>query len=193
MRATKAFLVFIITVSSFFVSSGVNAAIIDYTTHYLGGTQWRYDYLATNDLPDTTITEITIFFDPARYGNLQDISSAVGWDPLVIAPDTGIPAPGFLDVLATGAGINASGVQAGFAVIFDYLATGSPGAQIFNIVDPATFAVLETGFTRAADTPVQVPTPSTMPLLLLGGIALLRAHQRKSAAKLRSVPVKTIA
>jgi len=53
---------------------------------------------------------------------------------------------------------------AGFAVSFDWLGTGEPGAQFYEIIDPDTFETIDSGWT--------VPEPGTICLLSFGGLVL---------------------
>ena len=52
----------------------------------------------------------------------------------------------------------------GFTVSFDWLGTGDPGSQFYEIIDPDTFDTIDSGFT--------VPEPAILPLLALGVLAL---------------------
>ncbi|MBN1765568.1 MAG: PEP-CTERM sorting domain-containing protein, partial [Sedimentisphaerales bacterium] len=56
----------------------------------------------------------------------------------------------------------------GFSVSFDWLGTGVPGAQFYEIIDPDDFSTLDSGYT--------VPEPGTTILLCLGGLMI---HKRK--------------
>lgn len=148
--------------------TGANATTIDYTATALGANQWRYDYSVTNDTLAVPLKEFTIFFDESLYGQLFNAEAPFGWDPLLIEPDSAIPAPGFFDVLAMGDGIAPGASLGGFAVSFTYLGAGLPGAQRFSIVDPVSFAEIDAGITQG---PAAIPLPGTVWLLLLGSIA----------------------
>ena len=54
---------------------------------------------------------------------------------------------------------------------FDYLGLGTPGGQLFSIVDPISFAELDAGMTTSL-AGAEVPVPGT---LSLAGLALLLA------------------
>ena len=60
------------------------------------------------------------------------------------------------------------------SVQFDYLGTNTPGTQFFDIFDPFTFAILDSGVTQLAD----VPEPNML-LLLMTGLAGLFGISRK--------------
>lgn len=154
-----------------------SAAVISFTPSYLVGNQWKYDYTITVPAGDPSVDEFTIFFGPTLYSNLAVAATPLGWDSLVIQPDVGIPANGFFDALALVFGITTGISQGGFAVSFDYLGAGNPGAQRFEIVDPYTFSTLQTGFTFAATPPTStVPEPNALALMLLALALLLSFH-----------------
>src|SRR5262249_23476464 len=99
---------------------------------------------------------------------------ADNWSELVAQPDPPIHADGFYDALSTTGGIPAGNHVAGFAVTFDWLGTGLPGAQRFDIVDPANFAVRFSATT--------IPEPSTILLVaMVLPLFLARALWRRTA------------
>lgn len=167
MNMLKRFLNFIILF--FLLGATVQAATITYETTHIGGTQWRYDYRVSNDILPTPIEEFSIFFSNGLYANLLDVSTASGWNILVIPPDSAIPASGFLDALAMAGGVFPSATESGFSIAFDYLGSGTPGSQDFSIVDPTSFDQLCGGNTSML---VAVPIPS-MVWLLIAGLPLL--------------------
>ena len=158
--------------------SAAHATSIGYTATPLGGTQWRYDYTVSNTTLAVPITEFTLFFSVGQHAMLHDISTAPGWDVLLVQPDPAIPASGYLDALALAGGIHPGATATGFSVTFDYLGAGSPGAQPFSILDPVSFIELETGITQAA----AVALPSTPWLLLAGVLAMACLGRRRLAA-----------
>ena len=92
------------------------------------------------------------------------------WDELVVQPDPILTDDGFYDALATGDGIAQGASFAGFTAQFDWLGTGEPGAQLFEIIDPDTFETIYSGQT--------VPEPTALTLLMLG--AALTATRRRA-------------
>ncbi|MDO8064650.1 hypothetical protein [Janthinobacterium sp. SUN206] len=158
--------------------SAAHATHIGYTATALGGTQWRYDYTVSNTTLGVPIGEFTLFFSVGRYANLHKVSTAPGWDVLLVQPDPAIPASGYLDALALAGGINPGATATGFSVTFDYLGAGSPGAQPFSILDPVSFIELDSGSTQ----PAAIALPSTPWLLLAGVLAMLCLRRRQLAA-----------
>lgn len=155
--------------------SAANASIIDYTSTALGGNHWRFDYTVHNDTLGTPLDEFTVFFDENLFANLAGATGPSGWDVLLIQPDTGIPAAGYFDGLALTGGIAFGDTLGGFSVTFDYLGAGTPGAQLFSIVDPNSFLELDSGLTKSTS----VPLPGTLPLMLAGMGAMAYWQRRR--------------
>jgi len=158
-------------------ATDANATLIEYELTNLSGNRWEYAYTVTNDSLGSVLEELTIYFDVTLFENLAVTESPPGWDSLVIQPDSGLPADGLFDSLATLGRLAPAGTQSGFRVAFDFLGTGTPGAQPFEIVEPATFDVLDSGQTTA------IPEPSLAWLLVAGAFALVlrRTHRRHIA------------
>jgi hypothetical protein len=112
-----------------------------------------------------------------------------GWDQVTVDHDLifGIPVDGFYDALAQDSGIAVGGSVGGFSVAFDWFGVGTPGAQRFEIVDPLTFAVLDSGLTG-------IPEPGTIELLAVGLFVVLCSFGRKKARARQSItaPVNNI-
>jgi hypothetical protein len=154
------------------------ATTVSYQATQVGGSTWEYDYAVTNDSLGANIGEFTVFFTPGQYQSLQVQSSPGNWDPLAIQPDPGLPDNGFFDAAALDAGLAPGATASGFAVRFQWLGSGTPGSQPFDIVDPNNFAVpLESGNTVAA-----VPLPSSAPLIFSALVSFGFALRRRGLA-----------
>jgi hypothetical protein len=167
------------------LSGQANATIIEFEVTQVATNQWRYDYFVTNDSLAGSIDELTIWFDLGQYSNLTSASSPSGWDPLAVQPDPLLPDDGFFDVLALGSGVAPGQSLGGFSVLFDWLGTGVPGAQLFEVIDPETFLATDSGSTRprVVTPPVtSVPEPGTLGLLGCGLLALAFARRHRPDA-----------
>lgn len=154
LRFLAAFLAFIST------HTCCMAAFISYTSSINENNRWTYQYSIAATSSDSPIEEFSIFFSPSLYANLAVESYPTGWDMLVIQPDSTLPADGFMDALTLMDGILPGQELNGFAVSFDYLGTGVPNSQRFDIIDPITFATISSGLTIPQDV-TTVPEPTT--------------------------------
>ena len=146
--------------------SGVYATTIMYDLSNLGADRWEYTYSVTNNSMSSSIEEFTIYFDLGLYENLAVGSTPTEWDAIVIQPDPAL-GDGFYDALALVTGIAPGATVSGFSVSFDWLVAGIPGSQLFEVVDPITFDILDSGNTAP------VPEPATLLLLGSGLIGLI--------------------
>jgi hypothetical protein len=166
-------------------------AQVTYTTTDVSGNTWEYNYTITNNTPVNPIGELTVFYTLGQYSNLIVETSPGNWSSIAAQPDPGLPADGFFDALALDSGLGAGKTVSGFSVEFNYLGKGTPGSQLFNIVDPNTFETLAVGQTTAASTRPPLGAPEIDPassisglILLLGGIAVMRGRKLKSSPNL---------
>jgi len=151
------------------------ATTIDFAVADLGGNKYEYAYTVKNDSLAFDINEFTVFFAFGLYRNLSVTTPVPDWSEITIDPDLilGNPIEGFYDALALTSGIAPGAIATGFSVSFDWLGAGIPVAQRFEVVDPVTLSVLDSGLTEI------IPEPGTFGLLSLGlltGIGVLRKH-----------------
>ena len=142
------------------------ATTITYDVNNIAGNRWEYVYTVNNDTLAGNILEFTVFFAASSYENLLADATPSDWNPLVIQPDTSLPADGFYDSLALVSGIAPNTSLSGFTVSFDFLGSGTPGNQPYDIVDPATFETIVSGNTRLNSS--NVPEPGELPMLIIG-------------------------
>jgi len=147
---------------------------IQYETADLGSGRWQYNYEVINISLTGAIEEFTIWFDFDLYDNLTiETTDPPGgdWDEIVIQPEPVLNDDGYYDALSLYIGIGIGESVSGFSVSFDWLGSGEPGTQFYEIIDPDTFETIDCGYT--------VPEPATLLLLSLGGLTLSRMKQRE--------------
>jgi|SRR5580658_2725257 hypothetical protein len=159
-----------ICVSMIFLAFQANAStVIGYLVTGLGGNEYQYNYAVSNDGslgPDVSIQLFDIFFNPALYeaGSLDIVTPeplSSEWSQLALASVGTAPAD--YDVFALDGGIPVGDTVSGFAVQVEWIGQGLPGAQPFEISDPNTFDVLQSGETTSDAT----PEPSTFWMLAM--------------------------
>ena len=160
-----------ICVPMMFLAFQANAnTVIDYALASLGGGEYQYNYSVFNDGslgPNVPIQLFDIFFSPALYqaGSLVIVTPnppSAQWSQEILASVGTAPAD--YDAFALNGGIPVGSTVSNFAVQFEFIGQGLPGAQPFEISDPNTFAVLQTGETAV---PVVAPEPSTFWMLAM--------------------------
>lgn len=166
------------------VSANSHASIVSYELTPLGNSHYRYEYLIANDGSlgqDRAVSGFDILFDPDLYEPfsleiVSDVAATAGWDQLLLQGGIGVW-PAF-DALAASGGLASGEWLGGFAVEFTWLGQGVPGAQPFQIYDPATFEILESEFTRS------VPVPPAVLLLgsSIAGLAYFARRRRSLVA-----------
>lgn len=165
--------------SASFLAAPAYAIQISYDLASLGGNQYRYTYTVTNDGSTGGAVELfDILFNPAIYDELSLAivtadPPASAWSEQFIA--SGILIPAAYDALALSGGIPISSSETGFAVEFAWLGVGTPGSQGFEIYDPTTFDLLETGATTAT----VVPIPAALPLISTALLSLVGFRHRR--------------
>lgn len=150
------------------VSQSANATLITYDLDHVTGNTYQYNYTVHNSLA-FDIDYFVIYFSHPETENLASALPA-DWDPIIAEPDPFF-GDGFVEWFTLGSGIAQSDTLSGFSVQFDWLGGPSgPSSQSFDVFDPFTFDILDSGQTST----VAVPEPATIPLFLLGLIWLKR-------------------
>lgn len=162
----------LLAVSALLLSFSAQATLVSADLTNLSGTSWQAEYTIENNSMGSAIEEFTIWFGLGLYENISVIATPAGWDPLVVQPDANIPDDGFYDTLARASGIVAGGSFGGFSVRFDWLGGNASMSQFYEIIDPTSFATLDSGQTIIST--LAVPEPASLALLAFGlfGIAL---------------------
>jgi len=156
--------------------SSAHATVVSYTLTNLGGNDFSAEFSVTNDTLGIPIEEFTIFFPVGDYENISILSSPLDWDGIEIQPDPGIPDDGFADWLALGAPIAVDATLGGFVAAFTFLGSGMPGDFLFDVIDPNTFDILDSGTAVLASAP-EVPLPGAVWLFVAGLIGLRQVRR----------------
>ncbi len=156
-----------------FGSPASHAIVIEYEALDLvnttpGADLWQYNYYVS-DYDFLTDKGFTIWFGLGLYDHLAPVSASPGWNTLAAQPDPLLPDAGFYDALAQ---VDHASLTDLFNVQFNWLGTGAPGSQAFDLYDLAggSFTVLDTGNTvlRGA---TAIPEPASLWLMFAGGVA----------------------
>lgn len=180
MKIIKSF----VSLTVFLFTGSAVADTITYTVDNIAGNTWQYNYTVANTgSTGGDILEFTVWFDLGLFENLAVSASPGAWDGIAIQPDPGLPDDGFADWLDLDFfGIAEGDVLGGFSVMFDFLGTGTPGSQFFDIVDPDTFDVLFSGVTELGDVVVPVSAPASASLFALGLLLIAFSIRRRRAS-----------
>ena len=151
-------------------ASGAAGIIFDVMP--LASNQWQYSYDVINTSSDFIIEEFTVFFDADLYENISVDGiqpPTPQWD-ILVWNSAFAGSPGGYDALTMGNGILQGQTVSGFSVVFDWLGTGMPGSQHYEIVNPLNYNdILESGQTASN----VIPAPGAF-CLVLSGLAFLR-------------------
>ena len=150
---------------------------ISYSLEDLGLGRWKAVYEVQNINLINPIQEFTLWFDYGLYSNLSIETPSplnAAWNESIYEPyqlPPLSPFDGYYDALAFDSGITAGQLTTGFTITFDWLGTGSPSAQRYEVIDPGTFETVAEGQT------VYIPEPGCL-LLLLTGALYLKKRQK---------------
>ncbi|WP_438864045.1 hypothetical protein [Neptunicella sp.] len=156
------------------VSALAKASLIERQLSHQSNNRWVAEYRLTNNSLSADIEEFSLYYDFGLFDNLQLVAAPDGWDdnPFIDNPfqNSGFEFDGIVDFLVDvgAAGIASGETLGGFMVSFDWLGQGEVADQAFEILDPATFSIIDSGTTLQ----VSVAEPAMMLLYLLGLIAL---------------------
>ena len=160
-----------VAVMAFALCLPASATLVDYDVRLLTGNRYEYSYRVTNDTLGVPISEFTVYFPFDLFANLGPGSAPTDWEVFVDDPEIIlVPVDGLYDALTRSVPIAQGASLGGFTVEFDWLGTGLPGSQSFEIAVPDPFEVLETGTTSRA---VNIPEPGGLGLLAMGLAAML--------------------
>jgi hypothetical protein len=174
----RKYLLFIVVLFlSRITSAGLQTERIYYTTENQSGNQWTYQYEISNLALEEGISEFTIWFELGKYSALQIVSDPLldpDWNQIVWQPNHILNNNGGFDALTILQPILPNSNVNGFAVSFEWLGTGKPGRQYYEIINPNTYEVISNGYT--------IPEPCSIALMALGSGILLGYRRRRPPA-----------
>lgn len=112
----------------------------------VGEDRWTYQYSLDEFAYDAGYG-LTVYFDPDLYVDLDPSPAAPNahWDAITVEPDANLGDDGFYDAEAL---VDLPPIGGAFTVSFVWLGAGPPGAQAFEVREPApSFATVLTGTT----------------------------------------------
>lgn len=152
---------------------------VRYQLQHLGGQRYKASYSLLNEL-SLPLGLLDIDFDTRLYDEDSlsvslSPAAAGSWSAELLASGIGVPAT--LSLARTGAGLAGGEGAFGFDVEFDWLGTGTPGAQPYTVYDAGSFDTLYGGTTIAS-----VPLPPQLQLMCIGLAGLAAWRGRKEQA-----------
>jgi hypothetical protein len=165
-----------------FAQAALGTVSIQFNVVHVSGNVYQYVYSITNSGTSTTPVRLfDILFDTSLYqeSSLQILTPTplhTQWSEQILSSLPAVPAA--YDALSLTGGIPPGTTVTGFTVQFNWLGLGTPGDQPFQVFDPTTFAILQTGQTVNS---VPVPAASTLSLSLAGvGLGISAALQLRN-------------
>ena len=168
------------------LAAPAGATVVRYDAALQDDGSWRYHYVVSVSAQGDGVGQFAVFFARELYANLRDWSAPTGWDALIQQPANG---PGLVDdglvdfcsqgPLGTcdGARIAPGSALGGFSVAFDWLGSGLPDRQTFEVRDPDDFALVFAGTTVGA---AAVPAPPAVWLMTAGLFGVLAVRRRRA-------------
>jgi hypothetical protein len=149
---------------------------VAYTTSDLadtvpGADRWQFTYRAAGSL--NPFEGFNVLFKPSDFAALSVDSTPPGWLTYALGPDLAFATDGVFSSTIDGTGT----LPAEFIVSFDWIGTGVPGSQPFEIFDDS-FNVAGEGIT----TPATLPEPGSL-ILMGGGLAAFAMIRRRYSGK----------
>jgi hypothetical protein len=145
---------------------------INYGLVNLGGGEYQYDFSIYNNGSLGAGVPVQLFdiaFDPALYTGLSIVTQnplASQWNETILGAVGSSPADVDVSAANGNTGIQVGSTVSGFAVDFSWLGQGQPGSQPFQVYNPNSFALLQSGNTISAVPPISLqggtasdPTP----------------------------------
>tara|TARA_R110000765_G_scaffold112186_1_gene204233 strand:+ start:576 stop:1127 length:552 start_codon:yes stop_codon:yes gene_type:complete len=165
------------------ICSTSQAALINADINKDNGNVYTADYTLTNN-GASAIDAFTLFFEFGLFQNIQVLNAPADWDMFAADPiNFGIPASGLVDGLAVATSLSIGDVLSGLKISFEWL--GVPNAvsfsQRFEIYDPNTFDILESGENDVVSSSSSVSEPSIL-CILFASLGLMFLRQRKKGA-----------
>ena len=162
------------------ICSTSQAALINVDINKDNGNVYTAEYALTNNSA-SVIDAFTLYFEFGLFQNIQVLNTPTDWD--VLAEDPAIfaaPLPGLVDGLALGAPLAVGDVLSGLKISFEWL--GAPNvvsfSQAFEIYDPNTFDIIESGSNDVASSSSAVSEPSIL-CILFASLGFIFLRQRK--------------
>ena len=137
--------------------SAVTSAQATSVTYDLDGTLpvQSYRYTVANNSLGSPISDFVLFFPAENTPDFADYTlvgatAPPGW-AIDLIPSSAIDLGAYAEAYVVSSGeIPVGGSLGGFEISFTYTGSGTPGSQMFNIYDPTTLDVLDTGTTTPA-------------------------------------------